>query len=52
MLSEMDAEKIMVPTYDEKDNEGLERWLWQVQKYSTNLVPYVKTSQHTLAPSF
>ena len=47
-----DVDKIMVPPYDEKENEGLERWLWQVQKCSTILVPDAKTSQNTLAPSF
>ena len=43
----------MVPPYDEKDNEGLERWLWQVQKYSTNFVPYItlckNLAKHTSA---
>ena len=41
--------KIMVPPCDGKDTEGLERWLWQVQKSGTDFVPYAKTSQNTNA---
>ena len=28
--------KTMISSYDEKQNEGLERWLWQIQKYNIN----------------
>ena len=45
-----DAEKIMVPPYDEKEIEGPERWLWQVQKCSTNSCSLCKNlAKHTSA---
>ena len=42
--------KIMVPPYDEKENEGLARWCWQVQKCSTNSCSLCKNlAKHTSA---